>query len=127
MKLKDAFKVSSLPVIFASLCCLSPLILVAVGLSTVSFATSLADTFYGEYKWWFRAFGLVALAIAVTLYLRRKKGICTLDEAKKRRQEIINTVLLTLIAGVIGYVVFLYGIVHYAGVWLDIWPDYGEG
>jgi uncharacterized membrane protein len=50
MNTKEVLKISSLPVIFASLCCLSPLILVALGLSTVSFATSLADTLYDDYK-----------------------------------------------------------------------------
>jgi hypothetical protein len=30
-------------------------------------------------------------------------------------------VLSTLIAGVLGYLFFLYVVVHYAGVWLHIW------
>lgn len=125
MKFKEVLKVTGLPVIFASLCCLSPLILVMLGLSTVSFASSLADTFYGEYKWVFRGVGLLFLILTLIMYFRRQKGICTLDEAKKRRQEIINTVLVSLIAGVIGYVFFLYVVVHYAGVFLNIWADYG--
>ncbi len=123
MKLKEVFKVSSVPVIFASLCCLSPLVLVALGLSTVSFASSLADTLYGDYKWVFRLVGLVLLAVSVTLYLRRAKNICTLDEAKKRRNEVINIVAITLIAGVLGYLFFLYVVVHYAGVWYGIWSN----
>jgi len=124
MKLKELFKVTGLPVLFASLCCLSPLILVLMGLTTVSFASSLADVFYGDYKWAFRLVGLLLLGITTVVYLRRKKGICTLDEAKKRRQEIINAVLLFLIVGIIGYVFFLYVIVHYAGVFLGLWADY---
>jgi len=121
MGLKEAFKISSVPVLVASLCCLSPLILVLFGLSTVSFASSLADTFYGEYKWLFRGAGLALLIVALVLYFRRQKGICTIDEAKKRRTEIINTTLLVLITGVLGYLFFLYVVVHYAGVWLKIW------
>ena len=121
MKVRDVFKVTSLPVIFASLCCLSPLILVALGLSTVSFATSLADTLYGDYKWWFRGLGLVLLTISLVLYFRRQKNICTIDDAKRHRNEIINVAALSLITGVFGYIVFLYIIVHYAGVWLSVW------
>ncbi len=124
MKWKELLKVTGLPVLFASLCCLSPLILVLLGLSTVSFASSLADTFYGDYKWLFRITGLILLAITTYLYLRRQKGICTLDEAKKRRKEIINTILVVLIAGVLGYIFFLYVVVHYAGVFFDLWADY---
>jgi heme exporter protein D len=86
--------------------------------------SSLADTLYGDYKWVFRAVGLISLIIAIVFYLRRSKGICTLDEAKKRRQEIINIILITLIAGVLGYIFFLYVVVHYIGVFVGVWADY---
>ena len=119
--LKEAVKFSALPVVFASLCCLSPIILVLLGLSTVSFASSLADTLYGDYTWYFRGAGLVLLAVAIIYYLRRTKGICTLDDAKKRRNEIINIVALSLIVAVIGYVFFLYVVLHYIGVFLNLW------
>ncbi|TXG82309.1 MAG: hypothetical protein E6R14_06830 [Thermomicrobiales bacterium] len=120
MNLKETVKIASVPVIIASLCCLSPVILVLLGLSTVGFAASLSDTFYGEYKWYFRLAGLLALGLAYMYYLRRQ-GICTLDQAKRERNRIINGLLATLIAGVIGYVVFLYVVVEYVGKWLKIW------
>lgn len=117
----EVLKISSIPVVIASLCCLSPVILVLLGVSTVSFASSLADTLYGDYKWLFRGVGLLALLGSLYYYLSRKKGICTIDEAKRRRNEIINYLALTLIAGVFGYLFFLYVVVHYLGVWLDLW------
>jgi len=121
MRAKEVLKVVSAPVTFASLCCLTPLVLVALGVSTVSFGTSLADSWYGDYKWVFRGIGILSLIFALVLYFRKSKGICTLDEAKRRRNEIINTVLITLIAGIAGYLFFLYVVVHYLGVWLNIW------
>lgn len=121
MTFKELLKLTGLPVLGASLCCLSPLILVAFGLSTVSFASSLADTLYGDYRWAFRIVGLILLVWSLVLYFRRQKGICTIDEAKKRRQEIVNVTLLALIAAVLGYVVFLYVVVHYAGLPFGIW------
>lgn len=121
MNVKDVLKISSVPVVIASLCCLSPVILVLLGLGTVSFGASLADTLYEGYKWYFRTAGMVALLISLVLYLRRTKGICTIDEAKRRRNEIINIVALTVVAGVVGYLVFLYVIVHYVGVFLNLW------
>ena len=119
-RLKSSLKVASVPAIIASLCCLSPLILVMTGLATVSFATSLADTLYGTYKWVFRIIGLMALLIAFYYHLQRT-GICTLDDAKKHRNEIINKLLLTLIIGIIAYIIFLYVIVEYAGKLYGIW------
>lgn len=120
MKLKEIFKVASLPVLFASMCCLSPIILVLLGVSTVTFAASLTDVLYGEYKWAFRIFGLFLLAGSIVFYLRRQ-GVCTLDQAKRERNRIINLVVTTLIAGILGYLFFLYVVVHYLGVWLNIW------
>jgi len=121
MKVREILNISSVPVIIASLCCLSPVILVLLGLSTASFASSLADSLYGDYKWYFRLAGVVALAYALVIYFRRTKGICTIDEVRRRRNEIINTVALVVIAGIAGYVFFLYVVVHYIGVFLSLW------
>ena len=121
MKIKEALKISSIPVVIASLCCLSPVILVLLGIGTVGFASSLADTLYGEYKWYFRIAGLVVMAVALVMYFRRKKNICTLNAAKRRRNEIINTIAVVLISSILAYVFFLYVVVHYFGVFLDIW------
>jgi hypothetical protein len=120
-KINELLKISSLPVFLASLCCLSPVILVLLGVASASFASSLADTLYGDYKWVFRGVGLLALLGSLYYYLTRQKGICTIDEAKRRRNEIINYLALTLIVGVAGYLFFLYVVVHYIGVWLQLW------
>jgi hypothetical protein len=117
---KDLLKVSSIPVFIASLCCLSPIILLSVGLVTVSVASEIADVFYGTYKWVFRGVGLIALATAFLFYIRRQ-GVCTLDDVKKRRNEILNKLAITLIMGVLGYLFFLYVVVHYVGVFLNVW------
>lgn len=120
MKIREIFKISSVPVLIASLCCLSPVVIVIFGLGTVGFASSLADTLYGQYKWYFRIAGLIAMALALIIYFRRQ-NICTLDEAVKRRNEIINIVAISLVTGILGYIFFLYVVVHYAGVWLSLW------
>jgi len=110
VKLKELFKVTGLPVVAASLCCLTPLVLVFFGLATVSFASSLSDFLYGQHKWIFRSVGLVLLLISVVIYFRTQKGICTIDEIKK--------------PSVLGYIFFLYVVVHYAGVFFNIWENY---
>ena len=119
--MRSALKITGIPVVVASLCCLTPVVIVLFGLGSVSLAASLADTFYGQYRWLFRAAGLVLLVISIVWYLWREKGICTIDEAKKRRNEIINIIAIALAAGVVGYFIFLYVVVEYAGMWLGIW------
>lgn len=118
---RELFKVTGIPVVVASLCCLAPVILVMLGLSSVAFAASLADVFYGQYRWVFRGVGLLLLTISVIYYLRRQKGICTIDDVKKRRNEIINIVAIVLLAGVAGYIVWLYVVVEIVGIWLGLW------
>jgi hypothetical protein len=119
--IKDFFKVVSIPAFVASLCCLSPIILVLLGISTVSFASSLSDIFYGTYKWWFRLAGFLTLVISLVYYFRRRRGICTIDDFKRRKNEIINFVALSVVVFVLSYIIFLYVIVHYLGAFLKIW------
>jgi hypothetical protein len=119
-KLKDLITITGLPVLFASLCCLSPLIFVLLGFSTVSFASSLADTLYGDYKWWFRGVGFLTLAASLLIYFR-SKGVCSLSLAKKKRRQILNTILVSMAFGVLAYMFWLYVVVHYWGVWLGLW------
>jgi len=119
-KLKEAFKIASIPVLFASLCCLSPLLLLVFGVASVSVAASMADIFYGTYKWWFRGVGILFLIIGIIIHFR-KQNVCTFDAIKRERTRIINTILLTLFISVIGYIFFLYVVVHYWGVFLGVW------
>ena len=114
-------KITGIPVVVASLCCLTPVIIVLFGLGSVSLAASLADTLYGTYAWAFRIAGLALLVLSLVWYLRREKGICTIDEAKRRRNEILNIVGIVLTVGVVGYFVWLYVVVEYAGKLLNIW------
>lgn len=110
-----------LTVFLAGLCCFTSTVLVLLGLGSVSFAASLADTLYGTYKWVFRGVALLFLLAAVGWYFYKKEGICTIDAAKRNRTRIINTILLAIIAAVVLYILWLYVVVHYLGVWLGIW------
>lgn len=118
---KELLKITWLPVLVASLCCFGPVILVMFGLSTVAFAASLSNVLYGQYDWAFRLAGLAFLTATVVLYLRRKRGVCTLDDVRRRRREVINIVLVLLIAAVLGYIFWLYVVVEILGMLLGIW------
>ena len=121
-KIKEALKITGIPVVFASLCCLAPLVLVLLGISTVAFGASLADNLYGNYRWAFRGFGALTLAASLFIYFRRR-GICTLDQAKRKRKFVINTILISVIVFVIGYIIFLYVVVEIIGIRVGIWEN----
>ncbi|MAZ44998.1 MAG: hypothetical protein CMF48_07485 [Legionellales bacterium] len=120
MNWKQWLKILTVPVVAASLCCLSPLLLVMFGLASVSFAASLTDTLYWEWRWAFRLGGFLLLMLTLFLHWR-KQGICTLDAARRRRNELLNQFIIAVIAGVLGYFFFLYVVVHYIGVWFKVW------
>ena len=105
----------------AGLCCFTPIVLVLLGISTVSYAASLSDILYGQYKWLFRGIALLFLLSSLYWYFYKKEKICTIDEAKKKRKKIINLILVTLISGIIIYIIWLYVIVEIIGILLGIW------
>jgi hypothetical protein len=103
------------------LCCFTPIVLVLLGLSSVSFAASLSDVLYYQYAWAFRGVALLLLLGAIGWYLYKKEGICTLDQVKRNRRKIINLVLIAVIIAVIVYIIWLYVIVELIGLGLGIW------
>jgi hypothetical protein len=112
---KAVVVLSLLTGLVGGLCCLTPIVLVLVGLAGVSAANSLGDKLYGDYKWEFRAAALVFLVLALFIYFR-KSGICTLDQAKRQRNRIINITSLVLIASTAFYVFWTYIVLHYWGI-----------
>jgi len=122
MNFKDMIKVTGIPVVFASLCCLAPLVLVLLGISTVAFGASMSDILYGSYRWGFRALGLLALAGSLVIYFR-SRGVCTIDQAKRRKKFVINTILISLLVFVVGYIIFLYVIIEFVGIQVGIWDN----
>ncbi len=120
MTLKQLLRLTGIPVLLASMCCLSPLIFFLLWIVSLSVATELAELFYGTYKWVFRWVGLLSLVWALWWYFYTK-GVCTLDAVKKQRKKVINTILLVFSVWILAYIFFLYIVVHYIGVWLDIW------
>lgn len=120
MKPKELLNLIGLPVFIASLCCLAPIILVLFGLSTLSFAISLTNVLDGQYRILFILAGLIILGGSLVLYFR-KRGICTLDQAVKKRNEIVNKVILIFIAFAMGYYLFFVIFLGYLGRMLHLW------
>ena len=64
-------------------CCVSPVVLVLLGIATAAEAVTLGDTLYYEYGWFFRTAGLIVAAIAVVLFLRGRNQ-CSISAARTR-------------------------------------------
>ena len=95
----------------AIMCCVSPVLLVLLGVLTAVEAISLGETLYYEYGWYFRGAGLLVAALAVLIYLRRRNS-CSVGGARRHW-----IALATLpVTAVITYVA-LFWLTKYLGIW----------
>lgn len=106
--------VSAASVLIGCLCCVTPLVLLLLGLASVSAAASLDSVLSGRFAWAFRAAALLSLAVGLALHFRRQ-GICSLDAARRQRNRIMNTALLALFLVTGSYVGFNYIVLAYVG------------
>ncbi len=58
----------------AILCCVSPVVLFLLGVSTASEAISLGNRLYYGYTWYFRGLGVGIAVVAAAIYLRRRRS-----------------------------------------------------
>ena len=118
---KDLWKVIAGSTLIASMCCLPSVVLVMLGLATVSTGAALSDALYwGEEGYgWFRPLMVLIAAVSVgvglTLYFRNQ-GICTLDQAKQERRKVVNTSLLVVSITYVCYLLFNYVILTELGI-----------
>jgi len=123
---KSVLGLSSLFALIGGLCCLTPIVMILLGLATVSAANSWGNILYGEYRWYFRAAAIACFIAALVIYLR-KQGVCTLDEARRQRNRIVNLSVLALILGVGFYIFWTYTVLHYWGIAVGLpWAVYDE-
>ncbi|NBV23644.1 MAG: hypothetical protein EBS05_17205 [Proteobacteria bacterium] len=102
--------------VVASLCCLPSVVLVLFGLASVSTAAALSDRLYwGPTRYVLYAVSL-SLAVAGLVVYFRRRGICTLDAARRERNRIVNTTLLVLGGGVVAYLIWNYVILDIIGI-----------
>ena len=119
--IKSLWKVIAGSTLIASMCCLPSVVLVMLGLATVSTGAALSDTLYwgGDGYSWFRplmgAIAAMSVVVGLTMYFRNQ-GICTLDQAKRSRRRIINTSLLVLTISYMTYLLFNYVILTEIGI-----------
>ena len=92
-------------------CCVSPVVLVLLGIATAAEAVTLGDTLYYGYGWYFRAAGLAVAALAVVLFLRGR-GVCNVRGAYRYRR-----MLIVLAASAVATYAGLFWFTKYLGIW----------
>lgn len=123
---KGVLLISALAGLIGGLCCVTPVVLVLFGLASISVAADFGNVLYGDYRWVFRLTALAFLALALWIYFRRR-GICTLDQARRERNRIINTTLVVVIGAIGVYIFWTYIAVHYWGIAVGLpWAQYDE-
>lgn len=103
------------------LCCFTPVVVVLLGIGSVSYAIALTDLLYYEYSWAFQLAGLTFLVGALAVHLYTNEQVCSLDEAVRKRRKIINLLGFALFFGALAYVIWLYVIVEIMGIALGLW------
>lgn len=108
----------------ASMCCFPSVLLVGLGLMTISAGDALSNNLYfGPTRWILYGLTLVVLGIGITRHFR-KQGICSLDEAKRERRRITNTSFVVLIITFVIYLIWNYLILELVGIAIGLpWED----
>jgi len=83
-------------------CCVTPVVLVLLGLGSVSFAISLGNTLYYQYGWYFRGAAFLLAFAGIYIHLKRR-GVCSLRGAKSQWR---------MIAAVFVSMVVVYGVLY---------------
>lgn len=102
---KEVARQGLMPGLIATLCCLSPLLLIMMGL--VSASTALALTAYTPY---FIPAAIAVMAVSLIYALRKRRAsICGGCENKQQeRVRLVSFVLLSLTFAIVTYLLFFY-------------------
>lgn len=93
---KGAVKIGIGAGFISLLCCVSPIVLVLLGLSSVSGAIALGYSLYNNYKLYFVGASLIFLLAALYIHFKRKK-ICNLQGIKNNKNIIIAAVFTMIL------------------------------
>jgi cytochrome c biogenesis protein CcdA len=105
---KENIIAGSIAGLLGSLCCVTPLVLVLLGLSSVSGAMALAGTLATTYRWTvFIPLATLFLILSLYFSIKKKEGACNVNLIKKHRYFVLTTIGIALIV----WVLLLYVIV----------------
>jgi hypothetical protein len=84
--------------LLGSLCCVTPLVLVLLGLSGLSGAMALAGTLQQNFRWTlFIPIGLVFLLASIYFHIKKREGTCNVKLIKHYKAYVIGTIVFAII------------------------------
>jgi len=86
----------------ALLCCVSPIVLVLLGLTSVSGAIALGYFLFDNFKIYFVGVSLIFLITALYIHFKKRK-ICTLQGVRNNKNIIIVAVFIMLLTYIFWY------------------------
>lgn len=86
----------------ALLCCVSPIVFVLLGLSSVSGAIALGYFLFDNFKLYFVGASLLFLSIALYIHFRRRK-MCNLQGLKDNKNLIIVSIFVMIVTYIFWY------------------------
>jgi hypothetical protein len=104
---RAGWKLGALAGLVGMACCVSQVVLVLLGLSSVSFAISLGNTLYYRYGWYLRGAALFLAATGVVAMLRSRRA-CSLRGARVQWRLLVTVGLTMLVV-----YAALYGVTAY--------------
>ncbi|MBR79984.1 MAG: hypothetical protein CMA88_04290 [Euryarchaeota archaeon] len=122
---KPLVAIVGISAITASMCCLPSVIWVMfAGSSAIVAADQLSnDLYYSWVRYALYALSIAMISLGLVSYFRNR-GICTMDEARRQRNRILNTSLAVFTAAVIAYLVWNFVILEIIGIELGLpWED----
>lgn len=111
--------------VISSLCCLPSVIWVLfAGSSAIVAADSLSnELYYSSFRYLLYSISFVLLIVGVILFFRNK-GICTLNDAKKNKNRIINTTLMVFSLSIVVYLIWNFIVLELLGIAVGLpWED----
>ena len=114
-----------LSAIISSLCCLPSVIWVLfAGSSAIVAADSLSnELYYSSFRYLLYSISFVLLMGGIILYFRNK-GICTINDAKKNKNRIINTTLMVFSLSIVVYLIWNFLVLELLGIAVGLpWED----
>jgi hypothetical protein len=111
--------------VISSLCWLPSIIWVLfAGSSAIVAADSLSnELYYSSFRYLLYSISFVLLIVGVILFFRNK-GICTLNDAKKNKNRIINTTLMVFSLSIVVYLIWNFIVLELLGIAVGLpWED----
>lgn len=103
------------------LCAFIPIMLVMLGITTVTVGATLADTLVGQYEWVFVGSAVLFLMGAFIWHFYKVENIRSFDVLKKNGKRVIVFTLFTVAISVATYYLWAYIIMGKLGSFLGIW------